>query len=62
MRLGFCVVGRRDSNACGIETLGQVAHLITPIGQHGKEAVFLLEVSVKLRLAGVDELGGTLCG
>jgi hypothetical protein len=46
----------------GIETLGQLAYLIASIGQHGQEAVFLLEVLIKLRLAGVEELGGALCG
>jgi len=61
LRLGVCVVGGRDFNASGIETLGQLAHLIAPIGQHGQEAVFLLEVAIKLRLAGVEELGGALC-
>jgi hypothetical protein len=45
----------------GIETLGQVAHLVAPIDQHGQVAVFLLEVLMKLRLAGEEELGGALC-
>ncbi len=45
----------------GIETLGQLAHLVAPIGQHGQEAIVLLEVLVKLRLAGVEELGRALC-
>jgi hypothetical protein len=62
LRYCFCVVGRRDFNAMRIETLGQLAHLIAPISQYGQEAVFLLEVLVEPRLAGVEELGGSLCG
>jgi hypothetical protein len=40
----------------------QLTHLIAPIGQHGQKAVFLLEVSVKLQLAGVEEIGVALSG
>jgi len=40
----------------------KLTHLVASIGQHGQEAVFLLEVSIEMRLAGVEELGGALCG
>jgi hypothetical protein len=39
----------------------QLTHLVAPFGQHGQEAVFLLEVLVEMQLAGLEELGGAFC-